>query len=392
MTAFLRRGAILSAVPLKAILLAAGEGSRLRPFTVDKPKPMIRAANKPIAQHVIEALVANGVKDITFVLAYQRAKVQSHFGDGKKLGARISYAFQDALNGTAAAFATAPRPDGTTLVLGADNVVDASLIKSILSAPGDGPALVVRRSETPQRYGVVTLDGARVERVDEKPLQPKSDWINTGVYRLDRATHDRAKAAAEATVYGLPEVLQEAIADGVRVEAVKSEALWSDAVYPWDLLKVHAELFAAGHGGSTKLPGVHAEAPVLVGEDATIGAGTVLGAGTCIGENVDVGPGCILENCVVYDHARIGPGSVLRDTIVGEGASVGARFTAPSGPCEVRTADGWHRLDAFGSVIGTDARVGGAVTALPGTILGNRARVPHAKTLSGTIDDGAVIV
>src|SRR4051812_30966027 len=107
---------------MRAIILAAGEGSRLRPLTADKPKPMIRIANKPIIQHAIEALVDQGVKDVTMVVGYHREKVQSHFQDGRRYGARISYAFQNVLSGTAPALLAAPCPDAPFLVLSGDNV------------------------------------------------------------------------------------------------------------------------------------------------------------------------------------------------------------------------------------------------------------------------------
>ena len=378
---------------MKAILLAAGEGSRLRPYTIDKPKPMIRAANRPIAQYCVEALVANGVKDITFVLGYQRAKVQTFFGDGRRFGARITYAFQEALVGTAAALALAPRPDEPFLVLGGDNVVDASLIKGALSAPGDAPAMVVHQSTMPSRYGVVTLDGTRVEVIEEKPTNPRSEWVNTGVYRLPAGFHDRARSLAARGVVGLPDVLQHVIDEGVRVEAVKSTGIWADAVYPWDLLRVNGLLLQAGHAAPPKLAHVHADRGVLVGEDVAVGPGTVLGAGTCVGDNVEIGPHCVLENCVVYDDAQIGAGSVLRNTIVGEGTRIGPRFTALSGPCDVRSpADGWRQLEEFGSILGEDAEIGGAVTFLPGTVMGNRCRVAHARTVSGTLEDGSIVV
>lgn len=377
---------------MRAILLAAGEGSRLRPFTIDKPKPMIRAANKPIAQYCVEALVANGIKDVTFVLGYQRAKVQTWFGDGRRFGARITYAFQEALVGTASALALAPRPDEPFLVLGGDNVVDASLIKGAISAPGDGPAMVVHQSTTPSRYGVVTLDGGRVVRIVEKPSDPRSEWVNTGVYRLPAAFHDRTRALAERGVVGLPDVLQHAIEEGVRLEAVRSTDLWADAVHPWDLLHVNGVLLRAGHAIAPAIPHVRADPQVLVGEDVAIGSGTVLAAGTCIGDNVEIGPNCVLENCILYDDVQIGPNSVLRNTIIGEGTRIGPRFTALSGPCDARTADGWHHLPDFGAILGEDAVIGGAVVCLPGTVVGNRARIPHAKTLHGTLGDGAIVV
>lgn len=375
-------------MPIRAILLSAGEGSRLRPFTADKPKPMVRAANKPILEHAIEGLVASGVTDITVVAGYHREKVQSHFGDGRRFGATIRYAFQDNRTGTANALATAAPPTEPFLVLGGDNLIDHTLVQAALNAPGSGPAIVVHRSERPQRYGVVRLDGERVERIVEKPDQPESDWVNTGIYRLTPEFHERAKTHA---LGGIPDLLQETIHAGGRVVGVRNEGLWADAVYPWDLLHVNA--LALRHAAlTTAIPGVTLERHVLVGEEAAIGERSVLGSGTCIGRNVEIGPGALIENSIIYDDVQIGAGAILRNTIVGEGTRIGPRFTAISGPATVRSPDGHHDLPEIGAMIGEDARIGGAVTVLPGTILGNRTRVSHGKTVSGPIEDGSLVL
>lgn len=373
---------------MRAILLAAGEGSRLRPFTADKPKPMVRAANRPIIEHAVAALVESGIVDITIVAGYHREKVQSHFGDGKRFGASIRYAFQESRTGTASALGTAPAPEGAFLLLGADNLIDAELVQAALKAPGNGPAVVVHRSDRPQRYGVVRLDGDKVERIVEKPAHPESEWVNTGIYRLTPEFHARASAHP---LGGIPDLLQEAIAGGTKVVGVRSEGLWADAVYPWDLLQVNA--LALTRSKTTKdLPGVQVDRHVLVGEDSTVGQLSFLGAGTCIGRNVEIGPKAILENCIVYDDAQIGAGAILRNTVVGEGARIGPRFTAISGHATVRSRDGHHDLPEIGAIVGEDVRIGGAVTLLPGTILGNKVQVGHGKTVSGTFEDGALVV
>ncbi len=378
---------------MRAIILAAGEGSRLRPFTADRPKPMVRVANKPIAQYAVEALVAQGVQDITFVVGYQKEKVQSHFHDGRRFGARISYAFQPVLSGTADALLAAPRPAGPFLVLGADNLVDATLVKRVLSAPGEGPALAVHASADQGRYGVVTVEGDRVLAIEEKPAQPRSRWVSTGVYRLTPSDYDRLQALRAKGATGLPDLVEGLLDAGVPVEAVRTDDLWADAVYPWDLLRVQAEVVRRqGVVATPVLPNVEVEAGVMVGEETAIGPWSTLARNTSVGSNVVIGGHCTLENCIVGDDVQIGPYSYLKNTILGAGAIVGPRFTAVSGPCEPRTADGHHRLDDFGSVVGHDARVQASVTLAPGTILGNRVRVALGKTLSGTIEDGANVV
>lgn len=371
---------------MRAILLAAGEGSRLRPFTAAQPKPMVRAANKPIMRHAIEGLVQNGVQDITVVVGYQRERVQAYFGDGQKFGARLTYAFQHPLTGTAPALATAPTPTEPFLVLGGDNLVDGSLIKAALGAPA--PAIVVHRSNHPERYGVATLDGDRLVQLVEKPRDPRSTWVNTGVYSLTPEFHRLASTIARGGGFGgIPDVIQRALADGVAIQAVKSDALWSDAVYPWDLLRVNSDGLRT-HAQPFHAPGVGTEPPILVAPESSIGMGTMLGAGTCIGSNVVIGAQSVVENCVIYDDVQIGPGSILRNTVVGAGTRIGPRFTALSGPCDIQSVDGWHHLDDFGGVIGEDCRIGGAVTLLPGAVLGNHVHAAPTRSVSGNIQDG----
>lgn len=351
---------------------------------------MLRVANRPILHHVVDALVANGVTDITLVLGYRREKVQTYFGDGKRFGARFDYAFQSALTGTATALAAAPKPTDPFLLLAGDNLVDAALVKRALSAK-EGAAVVVHRSESPSKYGVVSLSGDQVLSIEEKPADALSDWVNTGVYRLPLEFHARAKRSVEEGRFGMPDVLQEAIAQGVQIEAIRSDDLWADAVYPWDLLRLNMQALHRGASRTPISPGVHAEAPVLVGDDVTFGPGVVLGAGTVIGDNVHVGANSVIESSVIKSDVTIAPHAYMRNAILAEGVQVGPRFTALSGACHVRAADGWHDLEDFGAVVGEDARIGGNVTLEPGCLVGNRARIGTGAVVSGLVEDGAII-
>lgn len=376
---------------MKAILLAAGEGSRLRPLTINKPKPMIRAANKPMAQYPLEALVAQGIKDVTLVVGYQRARLQTYFGDGRKFGARITYAFQEGLLGTAHAVATAPDPREPFLVLGGDNVVDAGLIRNLLDAGVNGPSIVVHKSDTPSKYGVVTMEGDRVRSIVEQPPNPASDWVNTGVYRFPADFHAHLRDGVKRGLLGLTDVLADWLREGNRITATKSQGLWADAVYPWDLLKIHAELTRLHPPSPVQVPGVHVDQRVLLGSDVRLDHSVVLSTGTCVGSNVQIGANSTIENSIIYDDVQIGPGAILQNTVVGEGTRIGPRFTAVSGECDVKRPDGWHHLDDFGAVIGEDARIGGNVTLKPGTMLGNRVRVDHGRVVSGTVDDQGIV-
>lgn len=377
---------------MRAIVLAAGEGSRLRPLTESKPKVMVEVANRPMLEYVVEALAANDVTEITLVVGFHRERVQSHFEDGHRFDCTIDYAFQESLLGTAHALAQVDFSGEEVLVLGGDNIVDRDLVASLVDHE-DGIALVAHASENPSKYGVLTLDGHEVTRIEEKPATYQSEFVNTGVYRFPAGFHQRLVEGVKAGRAGLTHLLQHEIEHGATVHAVRSQDLWVDALYPWDLLEVNARLLA-------RLPDrevagrVHPTSTVdaLVGQEASIGPNAVVQPSTSLGDNVTVGAGSILENCIVYDHAQVGPGCVLRNTIVGEGARLGPRVTALSGPADVKARDGYHAIQDAGAVIGEDARLAGAVTLAPGTMLGARATVDAGVTVRGNVPAGGRVL
>lgn len=390
---------------MRAIVLAAGEGSRLRPLTHTLPKPMLRVANRPIAAYAVEALVANGIKDITFVGGYRREKLQSYFEDGKHFGARIDYAFQEVLLGTAHALAQVDFRKEPVVVMGGDNVVDARLVKDLLA--GKEPhRLVVTRSPTPSKYGVVTLDRARVARIEEKPRDYQSEIVNTGVYHFPAGFHDELAERVRRGIGGLSLVLQDLLASGTPIGAVQSEGLWMDAVYPWDLLGlndalVRRAIHAAGlpqppgpvaqGQGTTRRATTHVQGPVLLGEGCLLEAGVAIGPTTSLGSNVTIGANSVVENSILMDDVRLGPGSIVRNSILAEGVTTGPRFTTLAGPCEYRAEDGWHALEDFGTVVGNDARLGGNVTIDPGVTVGAGARVGSGAWLRRSVGPDAEV-
>ena len=129
---------------MKAVILAAGEGTRLRPFTMSRPKGMIPVGNRPILDYIVEALVQNGIKDIIMVVGYRKDTILSHFEDGRRFGARIMYVAQDKQLGTAHALSLAARhlTGEDFLTVAGDNLIDAQLVADLL-AKRKGPSMVV---------------------------------------------------------------------------------------------------------------------------------------------------------------------------------------------------------------------------------------------------------
>lgn len=386
---------------MRAIVLAAGEGSRLRPLTARKPKPMLQVSNKPILQYVVEALVANDVTDITMVVGFHREKVQSHFENGKRFGANIKYAFQESFLGTAHALAQVEFEDEDVLVLSGDNIVDSVLVNDILRAHEKAPGellLVAKASDNPTKYGVVTMDGSRVVRIEEKPPLYTSEFVNTAVYAIPKGFHSDLVRNVKDGVSGLTFLIDDMIQAGRSVTAVRSQGLWMDVVYPWDLIRITGYLLheATVEEDVSKNATVHRTAvidgPLAVGDETTIGAHAVLIGPTSIGDNVYIGAHSVIENSVIGDDVHIGPHVILKNAVIADGTRLGPRFTGLSGPADVRVRDGYHEIPDIGCIIGEDSIIGGNVTATPGTMVGNRVRVHDAITLRGAIrDEGEVL-
>src|SRR5207249_3953991 len=144
---------------MKAVVLSAGEGARMGPFTASVPKVMIPVGNRPLLEYVVQALVDNGIRDLVFIVGYRRERIQSHFQDGKAFGAHITYVTQTKQLGTAHAIWEArAHLEDPFVVLNGSNMVDGRIVEDLLGAAAR-PAVLITESERTQSYGVVTAQG-----------------------------------------------------------------------------------------------------------------------------------------------------------------------------------------------------------------------------------------
>jgi len=396
---------------MKAVLLAAGKGARMWPFTAYKPKGMIPVANKPILEHVIAALVENKVREIVMVVGYQPEKIMSYFEDGKRFGARIDYVSQVKQLGTAHALWEArSRIDDRFVVLNGSNVVDAQAVADLVHQD-EAPALLITESETPTKYGEVVERNGYLERIVEKPTQPVSHLINTGMYLLDKSFFEVGEPLINEGKYDIPGILQH-LATLKPVRVVRTAGKWADALYPWDLLKLNASaLVDIGEGRAGRIEkDVHFQGKVLVGDGTTIRSGTyingpaviaegceigpqvVISPSTSVGKNVRIGPFTEVKDSILMDDVSIGSGSVVANSVIGMGSDLGTRFTSLSGAASVEVEGEWHRVEAIGSQIGDDVVIAGGVVAEPGTIVGAKCKVGAMVRLRGNVPNGSIVV
>lgn len=388
----------------QAVILAAGEGQRLRPFTVTKPKVMLSIAGKPILNYVVESLAQNGIRNIVLVVGYRRQQVFDYLGSGEQFGVDITYITEERQLGTAHALAQAKAvTENEFLVLSGDNLIEADTIAHFVAIKPE--AVLVKRVDNPTRYGVVTIDNGMVKDIVEKPREAKSNVVNTGIYAFTTEIFSFIEAQ-----FDIPDVLNNMLAQGEPINAQKTDGTWLDIVYPWDILSLNDAVLRQiqTNLGGTIETGVSLKGLVSVGKDTIIRSNSYIAGPVVIGNNCDIGPNvCILpatsigdnvvispfsnvKNSVISDDISIGPSCIIQDSVIDSGCVIKGHFTACSGEAEVKI-NSEHHLVNIGAMLGEGCSLGNNVVAQPGVIVGNHCQVQALKLLSGRLPDKSLV-
>jgi len=386
-----------------AVVLAAGEGTRLRPLTKYRPKPLLPAANRPILEYVLDALVDAGVENLHVVVGYQRDRVQDHVGPTYR-ERPVTYHVQEKQLGTGHAVLRARDAlDSDFLVVNGDEVVTASMVESVIDAHTveDVATLAVVESDRAPEYGAIRLDGDRIVELVERPDDDTYRLLNAGIYAFGPSVFDDIESTdRRAGELHLTDTIAEGIRSGNAVRGVRIDGLWSTATYPWDLLTVARDLLAAGHVDEPeRRPGVYVDdtasvhgeavlrAPVVVGPDAVVGPGAVVGPDSALGQHTTVGAGAVVEGSVLDIDTRVGANATVVDAVTGQGATLGPGATVPGGRADVRVGATIHEDRQLGCVAADRASVAGGATVAPGTLLGTAARVGTGAHASGVVPE-----
>ena len=356
---------------MKAIIMAGGEGSRLRPLTCDCPKPMMRLMNRPIMQYAVELLAAHGVTEIAATLGYQPDAILDYFGDGSALGVSLRWFVEPAPLGTAGGVRQAREMlDETFAVLSGDGLTDLNLTEAAAFHRQRGAlaTLVLRREPNPSEYGVVCMDeDGRIRRFYEKPgrCDLVSDLINTGVYILEPEVLDRIPADRP---YDFGHDLFPRLAEeGAPLFGYVMDGYWCDVGDVPAYLSAHEAALrgeirlpslAPAPGGVSLAPDAQIdptavlESPCAIGRRSRVLAGARIGAGSVLGEGCVVSRGASVKRSVLWDGARVDDGAHARGCVLGTNASLGA---------------GAQAFEE--SVLGTGASIGERAVVLPGVRL-----------------------
>lgn len=386
-----------------AVVLAAGEGNRLRPLTHNRPKPMLPAANRPVIEYVFDALIDAGIEEIAVVIGYKRDRVQEHFGPTYR-DVPLQYVPQEKQLGSGHALLCAQSAvDEPFLMVNGDRVLDAGLVSDVVAEfetyPDAAATLGVLEHRNPRRYGAVALHEGRIEEIVEKPDSDGYRLINAGVYAFRTEIFDAIEATERRDgELQLPDTLARLIDTDEDVRGVRVDGLSPHATYPWDLLAVTQEILARGRVDEpAREQGVWVDdtslvhddamlqAPVVIGPDCEIGPGAVVGPDVALGRNVTVESNATVERTVLDTDTRIGPGSVVVDCVTGQDVTLGAANTISGGPADVRIGTRIFEERALGAVVADRVLSEGAVTLEPGTLVGPGAHLHTGVRAAGDI-------
>lgn len=331
---------------MRAVLMAGGSGTRLRPLTCDLPKPMVPVLNQPIAEHIINLLKRHQITEIIATLHYLPDVMRDYFQDGSDFGVQITYAVEeDQPLGTAGCVKNiAELLDDTFLVISGDSITDFDLTEAIKfhKKHRSKATLILTHVSNPIEFGVVITDEKhRISRFLEKPSTSEifSDTVNTGTYILEPEVLHYLPANQESDfskdLFPLllenDEPMYGYIAKGYWCDVGHLDA-YRDAQYDGLLQKVKLDFAYKEQspglwiGQNTYIDSTaKIEAPCMIGSNCRIGPRVKIDAGTVIGDNVTVGSDANLKRPIVWNGAIIGEEASLRACVIGRGTRIDRR-------------------------------------------------------------------
>ncbi len=327
---------------MKALLLAGGLGTRLRPLTEDLPKPMVPVGNRPWLEHLILHLKDQGIHQFVITAKHYAEVIQQYFGDGRQLGVEIEHVVEPTLLGTAGAIKNAEHLLGDRfIVFNADIVHHVDLLPLLEFHRSHQGAVTIGLVEVanPSQYGVVEQDstGAILRFVEKpKPEEAPSNRVNAGIYVMEKTALRWIPRGREVSIER--ETFPMLIEQGAGVYGKTISGYWMDLGTKeryrqahWDLLnqelrlKLDAEEREPGIwiGRNVRLGnGVLLLPPVLAGDDVTIGDGAVVGPYSVIGKGCKIGKGANILHSILWSDCRLPDGVRVEDSIVGQGVEL----------------------------------------------------------------------
>ncbi|MDO5846492.1 MAG: sugar phosphate nucleotidyltransferase [Methanocorpusculum sp.] len=372
--------------PVQALILAGGEGTRLRPLTKNRPKVLLPVGNKPILGYVLDAVVKAGIRDITVVVGYQKEQVMK-FLNTYPLDVNVVIQPKQ-LGSYDAMVCGAKNIHGDAIVLSGDNYIDAASLSALLEHKN---SILAAPHQRPWEYGVVfQQDMHLLDIKDAAEHVTPGSLVSCGMYYFEKEYLDFI------VQNGIHAIMHE-FRTGRYAAGVVVANDWRDASNPRDLIALNAHVLERqatsirgiidkgakirGHvviGKNTKIgPGAVITGPVIIGDDCIIGPNVCIGEGTSLGDRVKIEPFTYLKNSIIMNDCHIGAQSRITDSVLGDGCILHQTATTT--------------VDGVGAVVGDRATIN-AFTILRGAVVGNNVTIDGGRLIEKEIPDNTRVM
>ncbi|MGI5816720.1 MAG: sugar phosphate nucleotidyltransferase [Armatimonadota bacterium] len=340
---------------MKAVILAAGEGTRMRPLTNRRPKPLVPVAGRPILSHIVGGLASAGVDQVCLVIGWKGDQIQAAFGDGSGVGAELTYVWQHDPGGTGAAVLLAEEFIGDDrFVLGWGDIIippeNYRRMLDVYRAESPEAMLAVNRVDDPWEGAAVYVEDGHVDRIIEKPPKGTSatNFNNAGLFVFGPELLGVLKGTgvSERGELEVPSAIATLLDRGTAIRAYEIDGYWSDVARPSSAIAISGRIIGRmAHSGVIRHPEARVgprarlRPPVLIGPGASIRAATV-GPNAVVMDNAIVADGCELTNTIVMPGACVEADCELAWTVVEEGATVPSKTSSRGSATEAATIGG----------------------------------------------------
>ncbi|MCL5435244.1 MAG: NDP-sugar synthase [Patescibacteria group bacterium] len=403
---------------MKAVILAAGQSSRLYPFAKDKHKSMIKIMGKPLLEYTVEELRKNGIKDLVMVVGSE-SSVEDYFSNGKKYGVNIEYVVQSEPLGMGNAILSARKYiDDDFLLLHSYHFDAVDFIKDLTKTQNNKSKITLLAKERKDTFsqGVLSVDKDRVLDVVEKPVKGKepSKLCIVGIYLISKDfLNELQNTPVEQYQF------EKALSAFAKKNIVKFIEIKSDTVslkFPWDLIQVKNYLLKNIKRSISKnasvaksaeiigevvidecatiMEGVRIKGPCYIGKNVTVGNNTLLRDGVCIEEGCTVGAFMEMKNTLVMKGSKTHSG-FIGDCVIGENVRIGAQFSTGNVRLDRKTVNvvvKGEKIDSgiknLGVMIGSNVRVGIKSSTMPGVIIGENSIIGPLTVVLNNVAEG----
>ena len=411
----------------KAVILAAGDSTRMLPLSANQPKHLLPVAGKPLIFHTLEALQNAGITEVLIIYGYHKEKLSQSIESQDWGKMSVSYVHQEERKGTAhaAGYAREFVGEDSSILMNGDIMLGPGSFEGLISYHEKGGydlTLSVRPVDDPSAYGVVAVEEGKAVKLIEKPTKDQmvSNLVNAGLYIVSKSLMD-AIAKTKASPRGEYEITDSIgmLIEKGNVGGYSLPSWWLDIGRPWDLLEANKMILSQTQAkiegtvengavikgetivqkGAVIKTGAYIEGPALIGENAVIGPNCYIRAYTSIGKNVKIGNAVEIKNCIIMENTNIGHLSYVGDSVIGRDSNFGAgTITAnlrhDNGDVSVtmkgkRVSSGRRKL---GAIIGDNVKTGIGTTISPGVILHQGARTGIGVIVDKDIEANKLVI